>query len=231
MEGTIRMLLLYRNEKRSIPKKQKNMHLPGIEPGSPAWKASIMPLDHKCFDLLKRVKKFLDFNQIIIQIIDCFSFINNVDLPALGVPIRDHTPCFLSPILVHWSTPRKNTGENRPKRRRSVPNWSRWSRPATRFPFRFSKKLDERSQRDDVLQWLLSSVLSGKQRPNKRSNTFRILFILKFNPVTTNWGLMLWGHAVSKDLVNWKELPIALTPSKRRGYLSIVFPSRTTLLL
>ena len=26
----------------------KNMHRPGIEPGSPAWQASILPLDHRC---------------------------------------------------------------------------------------------------------------------------------------------------------------------------------------
>ncbi len=39
-------------------KKQKNMHLPGIEPGSPAWKASIMPLDHKCFFLLNEESLF-----------------------------------------------------------------------------------------------------------------------------------------------------------------------------
>ena len=25
------------------------MHRPGIEPGSPAWQASILPLDHRCF--------------------------------------------------------------------------------------------------------------------------------------------------------------------------------------
>ena len=32
------------------------------------------------------------------------------------------------------------------------------------------------------------------------------------NPDTTVWGPMHWGHAVSKDLVNWEELPIALFP-------------------
>ena len=25
-----------------------NMHLPGIEPGSPRWEQGILPLDHKC---------------------------------------------------------------------------------------------------------------------------------------------------------------------------------------
>lgn len=32
------------------------------------------------------------------------------------------------------------------------------------------------------------------------------------NPVSNAWGNMTWGHAVSKDMVHWKQLPHAILP-------------------
>jgi fructan beta-fructosidase len=32
----------------------------------------------------------------------------------------------------------------------------------------------------------------------------------QYNPFGTRWGHMSWGHAVSRDMINWEHLPIAL---------------------
>lgn len=34
----------------------------------------------------------------------------------------------------------------------------------------------------------------------------------QYNPSGNDWGNMSWGHAVSADLVNWTEKPVAMTP-------------------
>lgn len=50
------------------------------------------------------------------------------------------------------------------------------------------------------------------------------------NPDSTVWGPMHWGHAISKDLVNWEHLPIALYPDSL-GYIfsgSIVIDENNT---
>jgi beta-fructofuranosidase len=35
----------------------------------------------------------------------------------------------------------------------------------------------------------------------------------QYNPLAAVWGDMSWGHAVSEDMLHWRHLPVALTPT------------------
>ena len=48
------------------------------------------------------------------------------------------------------------------------------------------------------------------------NHTWHLFF--QYYPKDIIWGPMHWGHAISKDLVHWKELPIALYPDSL-GYI------------
>ncbi|MEK4517001.1 PfkB family carbohydrate kinase [Paenibacillus sp. FSL H8-0122] len=42
----------------------------------------------------------------------------------------------------------------------------------------------------------------------------------QYHPESTVWGPMHWGHAVSKDLVNWETLPVAMSPDHNGAIFS-----------
>ncbi len=35
----------------------------------------------------------------------------------------------------------------------------------------------------------------------------------QYNPLAAVWGDMSWGHAISKDMMHWEHLPVAMTPT------------------
>lgn len=36
----------------------------------------------------------------------------------------------------------------------------------------------------------------------------------QYHPYSINWGPMHWGHVMSKDMINWVDLPVALAPTE-----------------
>jgi sucrose-6-phosphate hydrolase SacC (GH32 family) len=51
----------------------------------------------------------------------------------------------------------------------------------------------------------------------------RYHLFFQHNPLATNWGNMTWGHAVSPDMVHWRQLEHALLPYRVDGRVGTIF--------
>lgn len=51
----------------------------------------------------------------------------------------------------------------------------------------------------------------------------------QYNPEAAVWGNIVWGHAVSKDLIHWRHLPIAMTADQWYDINGVWTGSATTL--
>ncbi|WP_443944828.1 glycoside hydrolase family 32 protein [Pedobacter sp. AW1-32] len=51
----------------------------------------------------------------------------------------------------------------------------------------------------------------------------------QYNPFENKWGHMSWGHAMSKDLVNWKHLPVAIPEKITADTTTMIFSGSAVL--
>lgn len=51
----------------------------------------------------------------------------------------------------------------------------------------------------------------------------------QYNPYDTKWGHMSWGHAVSKDLLHWQHLPVAIPEVEKPDTTTWIFSGSAVL--
>ncbi|KAI3751215.1 hypothetical protein L2E82_22263 [Cichorium intybus] len=71
---------------------------------------------------------------------------------------------------------------------------------------------------DDSIEWQRSAYhfqpdknfISDPDGPLYHMGWYHLFY--QYNPDSAIWGNITWGHAVSKDLINWFHLPLAMVP-------------------
>ncbi|KAF7046737.1 hypothetical protein CFC21_055740 [Triticum aestivum] len=57
----------------------------------------------------------------------------------------------------------------------------------------------------------------------------RYHFFYQYNPTGVVWGNITWGHAVSRDLIHWRHLPLAMVPDQWYDIHGVLTGSATIL--
>ena len=50
----------------------------------------------------------------------------------------------------------------------------------------------------------------------------------QYNPYSTEWDTMHWGHLISEDLIHWERLPAALAPNEKYDNFGVFSGSAIT---
>ena len=83
------------------------------------------------------------------------------------------------------------------------------------FARAYEKEAGEKIRSDARPQFHLSPYLGWMNDPNGFSyyqGKYHLFY--QYNPYSTEWDSMHWGHAVSADLLHWDYLPAALAPDE-----------------
>ena len=67
--------------------KRSALHQPGIEPGWPAWQASILPLNHRCLHISRTIKREFDNDLMIVT--TCFASGSNSFMTLYNILVYD----------------------------------------------------------------------------------------------------------------------------------------------
>ncbi|CAI9302580.1 unnamed protein product [Lactuca saligna] len=88
---------------------------------------------------------------------------------------------------------------------------------------------------DDSIEWQRSAYhfqpdknfISDPDGPLYHMGWYHLFY--QYNPDSAIWGNITWGHAVSKDLINWFHLPLAMVPDHWYDIQGVMTGSATIL--